>query len=540
MPKIIYDKILGKLREENQTGLVGPQGPKGEKGEQGPQGEIGPMGPQGPQGDPGPQGEPGPQGPKGDKGDPGTTSWEEITGKPDLVVETTLANVGIYPTAKLRLVNDDYNALTSQGCNYMNQQAANAPVAQHCIVTVNRWNDPSNPSNFRLTQYALATGEIPQAFMRSATQTGENDSTPAWKPWCEVCRVRASGSKTLQGLSAIEFDGVRSIDYHGGYIDFHYAGSTADYTSRIIEDSSGVLTLKASNGVICSPVLTANSGIQTHGIKLSRGDSGGYINFNFGDSEVSTSQVFETARGELTLRAVDKIICNTGQVKTPVINLSHSTGGAVNFSFNDSVAPTCQIIEGSAGTLTISANLLVETPNPLYVYNEIRTTSGNGFRHVNMASGYGVFTRNDGSSFYLMVTEANNPGGNWTNARPLQIFLSTGKCFINGKIPVGETDFVRASGATNSSIIQNNYQKIYNSIIYFGYALVTLGDSIQVTLPVASNGIIPQLTCLDEHTTITNLTGNYIANTATLRISVQGTSSLTQTIIGWVAIGYLN
>ena len=123
MPKIIYDKILGKLREENQTGLVGPQGPKGEKGEQGPQGEIGPMGPQGPQGDPGPQGEPGPQGPKGDKGDPGTTSWEEITGKPDLVVETTLANVGIYPTAKLRLVNDDYNALTSQGCYYMNQQA---------------------------------------------------------------------------------------------------------------------------------------------------------------------------------------------------------------------------------------------------------------------------------------------------------------------------------------------------------------------------------------------------------------------------------
>ena len=35
----------------------------------------------------------------------------------------------------------------------------------------------------------------------------------------------------------------------GGYIDFHYNGSTSDYTSRIIESSSGVLNLIASNGV---------------------------------------------------------------------------------------------------------------------------------------------------------------------------------------------------------------------------------------------------------------------------------------------------
>ena len=30
---------------------------------------------------------------------------------------------------------------------------------------------------------------------------------------------------------------------HGGYIDFHYAGSASDYTSRIIESASGVITL---------------------------------------------------------------------------------------------------------------------------------------------------------------------------------------------------------------------------------------------------------------------------------------------------------
>ncbi|MBS1370706.1 MAG: collagen-like protein [Lentisphaeria bacterium] len=512
-------------------GPIGPQGPKGDKGDTGPiglQGETGAIGPIGP------------QGPKGDKGDTGTTSWDGITDKPELVAAADIANAGIYPSAKQRLNNDDYNTLTSQGCYCMDRQSANAPVTQHCMVTVNRWNDPANSNCYRLTQYALVTGEIPRAFMRSATNAGEDDPNPAWMPWCEVCRVSAEGSKTLQGVSAIEFDGVRSIDPHGGYIDFHYAGSTADYTSRIIEDASGVLNLKAGKGITCSAGLTVNSGIQTSGIKLSRGSSGGYINFVFEDSATSTSQVLETGRGELTLRAADKIICNTGQVKAAAINLSRPTGGVINFSFNDSATPTCQIIEGPAGILTITADSRVEISKPLYASSEIRTTSGNGFRHANMASGYSAFTRNDGGSFYLMVTTANNPGGNWTSARPLQIFLSTGQCLINGKVPVGETDFVRASSVTNSDVILNNYQKIHNSIIYSGYARVTLGGSIQVTLPVASKGIISQLTCLDDRAAITNLTGNYMGNTATLHISVQGTSSVTQTIVGWIAIGYLN
>lgn len=36
---------------------------------------------------------------------------------------------------------------------------------------------------------------------------------------------------------------------HGGYIDFHFSGSTEDHTSRIIEEASGALRMDASNGV---------------------------------------------------------------------------------------------------------------------------------------------------------------------------------------------------------------------------------------------------------------------------------------------------
>lgn len=62
---------------------------------------------------------------------------------------------------------------------------------------------------------------------------------------------------------------------------------------------------------------------------------------------------------------------------------------------------------------------------------------------------------------------------------------------------------------------------------------------MQVTLPVVSNGIIPQLTCLDDRAKITKLAGNLVGSSTTLNISVSGSSTVTQTIIGWVAIGYL-
>lgn len=50
---------------------------------------------------------------------------------------------------------------------------------------------------------------------------------------------------------------------HGGFIDFHYNNSTADYTSRIIEYSSGQLTITAQNGLLLNgtAVLTSHQSL---------------------------------------------------------------------------------------------------------------------------------------------------------------------------------------------------------------------------------------------------------------------------------------
>lgn len=66
--------------------------------------------------------------------------------------------------------------------------------------------------------------------------------------------------------SCLEFTGLGSSSGHGGYIDFHYNGSTADYTSRLIEDSSGNLNIYGNNLKVNGyPVFHSNHVLQNNG-----------------------------------------------------------------------------------------------------------------------------------------------------------------------------------------------------------------------------------------------------------------------------------
>lgn len=64
-----------------------------------------------------------------------------------------------------------------------------------------------------------------------------NNVTTDW-----VCNgLRAAAEVNTQ---RIEFASIGSSAGHGGFIDFHFNGSTEDYTSRIIEDAKGRLSLR--------------------------------------------------------------------------------------------------------------------------------------------------------------------------------------------------------------------------------------------------------------------------------------------------------
>lgn len=66
----------------------------------------------------------------------------------------------------------------------------------------------------------------------------------AWRDWQEVV---VSGSTLVISLNELELGkSLSSTANYGGFIDFHYNGSTEDYTSRLIETEKGVIRDKGS------------------------------------------------------------------------------------------------------------------------------------------------------------------------------------------------------------------------------------------------------------------------------------------------------
>ena len=61
--------------------------------------------------------------------------------------------------------------------------------------------------------------------------------------WGQQFDGTANITGDITQATCLEFSGIAGTATNGGFIDFHYAGGGADYTSRIIEDVSGVLKI---------------------------------------------------------------------------------------------------------------------------------------------------------------------------------------------------------------------------------------------------------------------------------------------------------
>ena len=79
------------------------------------------------------------------------------------------------------------------------------------------------------------------------------------------------------GMNGRSINDIASIEMtpnegqgHGGFIDFHFNGSGADYTSRIIEEQEGLLAVGATKGVTINGcnVITSAGGTFNSGAKL--------------------------------------------------------------------------------------------------------------------------------------------------------------------------------------------------------------------------------------------------------------------------------
>ena len=100
----------------------------------------------------------------------------------------------------------------------------------------------------------------------------------------------------ISGFHSIELNSHGTLSGYGGFIDFHYNGSSSDYTSRIIEDASGRLFLDASVGVRIGNALLSWDGTN-NALKIQKID-GTAVNF-YATGGVSALGVMATDSGML-------------------------------------------------------------------------------------------------------------------------------------------------------------------------------------------------------------------------------------------------
>ena len=119
-------------------------------------------------------------------------------------------------------------------------------------------------------QIAAKGGNADNFFMRAGTRDWKeiyhagncNLPTIPWTCWNLTATNSVTARRGVYGY--IEFSNIDSSANNGGYLDFHFNGSTADYTSRIVEDAAGQLTLRA-NTIVVPGVVHATIGIYTDG-----------------------------------------------------------------------------------------------------------------------------------------------------------------------------------------------------------------------------------------------------------------------------------
>ena len=96
----------------------------------------------------------------------------------------------------------------------------------------------ANADKIGVTINGSNTGFITVPFASKAAQL-----STARTIWGQSFDGSAAVKGDITQATCLEFSEIGGSAGHGGYIDFHYNGSTSDYTSRIIEDASGVLKI---------------------------------------------------------------------------------------------------------------------------------------------------------------------------------------------------------------------------------------------------------------------------------------------------------
>jgi hypothetical protein len=183
-----------------------------------------------------------------------------------------------------------------------------------------------------------------------------------------------------------------SLSGYGGYIDFHYNGSAADYTTRLIESEAGVMLIQAKNSA--SPYAD-----KVVGLKIGSDVTGeSYVQIG------NVRLVYDTSNNALKVIKSDGTAANF-----------YATGGVSALGIGSGSGATVENLKVT-GTLKFSVNGMDST---IYADND-------GYLHIdgneNITMGNDV--RMGGYSLYTNGGDVNCGGGKMYASR---FYVGTGR-----------------------------------------------------------------------------------------------------------------
>nr|DAI53114.1 MAG TPA: tail protein [Caudoviricetes sp.] len=227
----------------------------------------------------------------------------------------TLQTAGIYRVSTTGVIGKEYNF----------------PYGQVLVLR-------GGPGSDTITQIAAPYNNS-NLYFRSGTLSNFTDASHPWRtifnsgncnlptvPWTCLSLTATNDVTAKAGLYGqyLEFTSIGSSAGHGGFIDFHFNGNTADYTSRIIEDASGQITIKA--GVL-------NIGTSAKGFLYLQRPSSNYIWANKAGGEIciGTADGGETSALNSGITIIGKRVyiggTNSGSNALNVKGAIHATTG---------------------------------------------------------------------------------------------------------------------------------------------------------------------------------------------------------------------
>ena len=352
----------------------------------------------------------------------GSSAWTDITGKP-----TTISGYGI-TDAKIDngVITLGSNSITPLTASAISDMATKTWVGQQGFLTSSAISDMATKTwvgqQGFLTSSAISdmatktwvgqhylgiNATAAKAAMLTVNgpftawgQTYWEDGVPVGSFSGNITDVgnivtAANGAYYIQGFASIELISAASAN-HGGFIDFHYNGSSSDYTSRIIEDASGRLFLNASNGIRIGDGLiswdSANNAFKVERISGSSVVAGNL----YATGGLSALGAWAGANGSLSLTSLDvsgnatvgtlrlsdanTYIQKSGNQVYFVTNASNGFlfNGGVQITADGTLSPTVLSIVSSGNIFEVDANAEAitigsEDVTPvIYIYDDSR------------------------------------------------------------------------------------------------------------------------------------------------------------------------